>query len=466
MEVYDSLGMMVMAESFDMWIYPKCKNGYARFFREWADKDVENLVLNHRNHPSLVMWSIGNEIPEQWSEEGRQISIRLQGICHALDPSRPVTQGLDRVDNALSSGFAQAMDVPGFNYRVHRYLPGIERLHQGFLLGSETASTVSSRGVYKFPVEYSNHKTYDDGQCNGYDSEWCSWSNLPEIDFMAMDDLPFTIGQFVWTGFDYLGEPTPYDGYWPSRSSYFGICDLAGMPKDRYYLYRSQWNKEEHTIHLLPHWTWSERKGKQTPVYCYTDYPTAELFVNGKSQGKITKATSEQVNFYNADVVKHTPQTIFDRYRLRWNDVRYEPGELKVVVYDEQGNRAGEQVLRTAGKPTAMKTTVWTQNGDQTLRADGDDLAYVTVSLVDKAGNEIPDATDQLSFEVTGAGKFRAVCNGDATSTEVFTNPTMRLFAGKLVVTVQAGQKPGKLQLTIRDKSRRVKAKTISIDVK
>ena len=281
-----------------------------------------------------------------------------------------------------------------------------------------------------------------------------------------MDDLPFTIGQFVWTGFDYLGEPTPYDGYWPSRSSYFGICDLAGMPKDRYYLYRSQWNKEEHTIHLLPHWTWAERKGKQTPVYCYTDYPTAELFVNGKSQGKITKATSEQVNFYNADVVKHTPQTIFDRYRLRWNDVRYEPGELKVVVYDEQGNRAGEQVLRTAGKPTAMKTTVWTQNGDQTLRADGDDLAYVTVSLVDKAGNEIPDATDQLSFEVTGAGKFRAVCNGDATSTEVFTNPTMRLFAGKLVVTVQAGQKPGKLQLTIRDKSRRVKAKTISIDVK
>jgi beta-galactosidase len=466
MEVYDSLGMMVMAESFDMWIYPKCKNGYARFFREWADKDVENLVLNHRNHPSLVMWSIGNEIPEQWSEEGRQISIRLQGICHALDPSRPVTQGLDRVDNALSSGFAQAMDVPGFNYRVHRYLPGIERLPQGFLLGSETASTVSSRGVYKFPVEYSNHKTYDDGQCNGYDSEWCSWSNLPEIDFMAMDDLPFTIGQFVWTGFDYLGEPTPYDGYWPSRSSYFGICDLAGIPKDRYYLYRSQWNKEEHTIHLLPHWTWAERKGKQTPVYCYTDYPTAELFVNGKSQGRITKATSEQVNFYNADVVKHTPQTIFDRYRLRWNDVRYEPGELKVVVYDEQGNRAGEQVLRTAGKPTAMKTTIWTQNGDQTLRADGDDLAYVTISLVDKAGNEIPDATDQLSFEVTGAGKFRAVCNGDATSTEVFTNPTMRLFAGKLVVTLQAGQKPGKLQLTIRDKSRRVKAKTISIDVK
>ena len=466
MEVYDSLGMMVMAESFDMWIYPKCKNGYARFFRQWAEKDVENLVLNHRNHPSLVMWSIGNEIPEQWSEEGRQISIRLQGICHVLDPSRPVTQGMDRVDNALSSGFAQAMDVPGFNYRVHKYLPGIERLPQGFLLGSETASTVSSRGVYKFPVEYSNHKTYDDGQCNGYDSEWCSWSNLPEIDFMAMDDLPFTIGQFVWTGFDYLGEPTPYDGYWPSRSSYFGICDLAGLPKDRYYLYRSQWNTGEHTIHLLPHWTWPGREGEVTPVYCYTNYPTAELFVNGKSQGKITKATSEQVNFYNANVEKHTPQTIFDRYRLRWNNVRYEPGELKVVVYDEQNNRVGEQVVRTAGKPTALKLDVWTQQGN-TLKADGEDLAYVTVSLVDKRGIEVPMADDQLTFEVKGAGSFRAVCNGDATSTEVFTEPTMRLFNGKLVVTVQAADHAGKLQLTVRDKSNsRVKASTVSIDVR
>ena len=466
MEVYDSLGMMVMAESFDMWIYPKCKNGYARFFREWADKDITNLVLNHRNHPSLVMWSIGNEIPEQWSEEGRQISNRLQGICHALDPSRPVTQGMDRVDNALSSGFAQVMDVPGFNYRVHKYLPGIERLQQGFLLGSETASTVSSRGVYKFPVEYSSHKTYDDGQCNGYDSEWCSWSNLPEIDFMAMDDLPFTIGQFVWTGFDYLGEPTPYDGYWPSRSSYFGICDLAGLPKDRYYLYRSVWNADEHTIHLLPHWTWPGREGQVTPVYCYTDYPSAELFVNGKSQGRITKATSEQVNFRNANIEKHTPQTIFDRYRLRWNDVRYEPGELKVVVYDEQGLKAGEQTLRTAGRPSAIKLEVWTQGGGQQLRADGEDLAYVTVSLVDKRGVEVPTATDQLTFEVKGAGQFRGVCNGDATSTEVFTNPTMRLFAGKLVVTVQAGQKPGKLQLTVRDKSRKLKAQTVTFDVK
>ena len=467
MEVYDSLGMMVMAESFDMWIYPKCKNGYARFFNEWADRDMENLVLNHRNHPSLVMWSIGNEIPEQGSIEGRELAVRMQDICHRLDPSRPVTQGLDRVDNALSSGFAQVMDIPGFNYRLHRYVAGFEKLPQGFLLGSETASTVSSRGVYKFPVEYSNHKTYDDGQCNGYDTECCWWSNLPDDDFMAMDDLPYTIGQFVWTGFDYLGEPTPYDGYWPSRSSYFGICDLAGLPKDRYYLYRSVWNSDEHTIHLLPHWTWPGREGEVTPVYCYTDYPTAELFLNGKSQGKITKVGRDKATFVTTDTQNPAanPER-YDRYRLRWNDVRYEPGELRVVVYDEQGNRVGEQVLRTAGKPTALKAEVWTQNGDRTLRAYGDDLAYVTISLVDKAGNEIPDAADQLTFDVKGAGRFRAVCNGDATSTEVFTNPTMRLFAGKLVVTLQAADYAGKLQLTIRDKSRRVKPQTIMLEVK
>ena len=169
MEVCDSMGMMVMAESFDMWIYPKCKNGYALNFKEWADKDIENLVRNHRNHPSIVMWSIGNEIPEQWSEEGRDISKHLQDICHKLDPTRPVTQGMDQAEAALSSGFAQVMDVPGFNYRVHKYDKNIRQLPNGFLLGSETASTVSSRGVYKFPVEVSDSKTYPDGQCSSYD---------------------------------------------------------------------------------------------------------------------------------------------------------------------------------------------------------------------------------------------------------------------------------------------------------
>ena len=439
MEVYDSLGMMVMAESFDMWIYPKCKNGYARFFKEWSGRDMENLVRNHRNHPSLVMWSIGNEIPEQWSQEGVYHARRLQDICHRLAPSIPVTQGMDRVDAALKSGFAQSMDVPGFNYRVQKYDGAIGQLPQGFLLGSETASTVSSRGVYKFPVKYSSHQTYADGQCSSYDTEYCSWSNLPDDDFILQDDRPWTIGQFVWTGFDYLGEPTPYDGYWPSRSSYFGICDLAGLPKDRFFLYRSQWNKTDHTIHLLPHWTWPGREGQITPVYCYTDYPEAELFVNGKSQGRRTK---------NTNIKAIGKEDNLDRYRLRWNEVVYEPGELKVIVYDEGGMKAGEQVLRTAGKAACMKL----DSDRKELTADGDDLAYVTISLTDKAGNELPDATDQLEFRVTGAGTFRGVCNGDATSLEPFTQPRMKLFSGKLVVTLQSGNKTGMLRLDVIDK--------------
>ena len=471
MDICDSLGMMVMAESFDMWQYPKCKNGYARFFDEWAEKDITNLVKANRNHPSIVMWSIGNEIPEQNSEIGRQISIRLQGLCHALDPTRPVTQGMDRAEQALKSGMAQAMDVPGFNYRVHKYQTNIEQLPQGFLLGSETASTVSSRGIYKFPVEVTDNSRYAswapgydpnaiktaDGQCSSYDVEYCSWSNLPDDDWVWQDDYPWVIGEFVWTGFDYLGEPTPYDEYWPSRSSYFGICDLAGLPKDRYYLYRSKWrsaegrsqgeNKDEHTIHLLPHWTWPGRKGQVTPVYCYTDYPEAELFVNGKSQGRIKKNPKERL----------------DRYRLRWNNVKYEPGELKVIIFDEMGKNCGEKTVYTAGKPAQLKLDVWTQS--EGLIADGEDLAFVTVSLVDKNGTLIPDAADQLTFTVKGAGTFRAVCNGDATSLESFTKPTMKLFNGQLVVVVQAGKTPGDLTLTVNDAKRKF-TKTINIPVK
>ena len=457
MDVCDSLGMMVMAESYDMWIYPKCKNGYARFFKEWSDKDMTNLVLANRNHPSIIMWSIGNEIPEQWSEEGRQISVRLQGICHALDPSRPVTQGMDKAELALGSGFAQAMEVPGFNYRVHKYQNNIEKLPQGFLLGSETASTVSSRGVYQFPVvaeavdtESSElRKHHYNGQCSSYDVQYCSWSNLPDDDWVWQDDKDWVIGEFVWTGYDYLGEPSPYDEYWPSRSSYFGICDLAGLPKDRYYLYRSKWQKGDHTIHLLPHWTWGkERRGQVTPVYCYTDYPTAELFVNGKSQGKISKNPKERL----------------DRYRLRWNDVKYEPGKLRVVVYDEQGRQAGEQIVSTAGKPSKLKLDVWTQHDAEWLKADGEDLAFITVSLTDAKGTIIPDANDQLTFEVSGAGRFEAVCNGDATSLESFKKPTMKLFSGQLVVVVRSDKKAGNLTLKVKDSQRKI-SETITLKI-
>lgn len=462
MEVCDSMGMMVMAESFDMWIYPKCKNGYAKFFDNWSDRDITNLVLNHRNHPSVIMWSIGNEIPEQWSIEGREISRHLQDICHRLDPTRPVTQGMDNAEKAIASGFAKVMDVPGFNYRVYKYDTSIKNLPQGFLLGSETASTVSSRGIYKFPVNITDNGVYSDGQCSSYDTEYCSWSNLPEADFLMEDDRNYNIGQFVWTGFDYLGEPTPYDTYWPSRSSYFGICDLAGLPKDRFYLYRSVWNKEKHTLHILPHWTWPGREGKVTPVFVYTDYPSAELFVNGKSQGRVYKqsysvaaasANTEKPQLENMDMLR--------RYRLMWDKVKYEPGEIKVVAYNANGEKAEEKMICTAGKPSKLEVKA----DRNEIKADGNDLAFVTISLTDKKGNLIPDGSDELTFDVQGAGSFKAACNGDATSLESFTQPQMKLFSGKLVVIVESNGKKGEILLTVKDKKlgKTVKTKIIAI---
>ena len=452
MEVCDSMGMMVMAESFDMWLYPKCRNGYALHFRDWAERDIRNLILNHRNHPSIIMWSIGNEIPEQWSIEGRQISRHLQNLCHQLDPTRPVTQGMDRAEDALRSGFASVMDIAGFNYRVHKYDDNIAALPSGILLGSETASTVSSRGVYDpsctsprevTPITDPNSPLQ--GQCTSYDTDYCSWSNLPEADFIMMDDRPWTIGQFVWTGFDYLGEPTPYDEYWPSRSSYFGICDLAGLPKDRYYLYRSQWNKTDHTLHILPHWNW--RKGQTIPVMVYTDYPEVELFLNGRSLGRQHK---QAYTIAPGPADKLKPQTespqLLRRYRLIWDSVTYAPGTLRAVAYDAQGRRAMERTLRTAGSPSRLTL----QPDRTTLRADGDDLSFITVSLVDSRGTLCPDADDRVEFTVTGAGTLRGLCNGDATSLESFTGDAMHLFHGQLVLVVQSTTTPGTITITAR----------------
>ena len=416
MEVCDSMGMMVMAESFDAWKDPKVENGYNRFYDEWWRKDLSNLIRGHRNHPSIVMWSIGNEIPEQWKKEGAERARAMTDYCHSLDPTRPVTCGVDNPKGGTESGFYASTDVPGFNYRTFLYDELISRMPQGFILGSETTSTVSSRGVYKFPVEEKKMATYDDGQCSSYDVECCGWSNLPDVDLEAQDDKPYTIGQFIWTGIDYLGEPTPYYSYWPSRSSYFGAVDLAGLPKDRYYLYRAQWNKRSHTLHLLPHWTWPGREGQVTPVYCYTDYPEAELFVNGKSQGR-----------RKADKNGH-----LDRYRLRWNDVVYEPGELKVVAYDADGKVAEERKVNTAGEPAKLEVEL-----EEEALGENTRLYYYVVSMKDKDGNLCPDADDEITFDVTGGAVFRAVCNGDATSLESFTKPTMKLFHGQLVLTVE-----------------------------
>ena len=429
LELCDEMGFMFLAESFDEWAKPKVKNGYNRFFNEYAEKDVVNLVHATRNHPSIVMWSSGNEVPDQWGTEGVKRAKWLQDIFHREDPTRPVTVGMDQVKATIESGFGALLDVPGLNYRVHLYEEAYEKFPQGFLLGSETASTVSSRGIYKFPVEKASMKTYDDFQSSSYDLEYCSWSNLPDDDFVLQDDKPWVIGEFVWTGFDYLGEPTPYDEVWPSRSSYFGINDLAGLPKDRYYLYRSRWNTTDETLHLLPHWNWEGREGEITPVFVYTSYDSAELFLNGKSLG-IQKKTNV------------TPQ---NRYRLMWMDVKYEPGTLKVVALDDDGNPVAKKEVKTAGKPHKILL----DSDVKTIKANGEDLAYVTVSVVDKNGIPCPTATNQLNFKVKGNGEFKAACNGDATSLELFHLPTMKLFSGKLVVLVESTEEAGEIELKV-----------------
>ena len=429
LELCDEMGFLFLAESFDEWKRPKVKNGYNLYFDNWAEKDVVNLIHATRNHPCIVMWSSGNEVPDQWGSEGVKRAKWLQNIFHREDPTRPVTVGMDQVKTVMENGFGAIMDIPGLNYRVNLYEEAYKRFPQGFLLGSETASTVSSRGVYKFPVKEFKDKTYDDLQCSSYDLEACNWSNIPEVDFEMQDDKPWVIGEFVWTGFDYLGEPTPYDNFWPSRSSYFGICDLAGLPKDRYYLYRSRWNTEDETLHILPHWTWPGREGEVTPVFVYTNYSSAELFVNGKSQG----------------IQKKSKNSKLDRYRLMWMNVKYEPGTIKVVAFDDKGKTVAEKSVSTAGKPYTLKL-----EADRTqIKADGEDLSYVTVSVVDKKGNLCPTATNQLKFSTKGAGKFRAVCNGDATSLEMFHLPTMKAFSGKLVITMQSSDNAGNIELIV-----------------
>lgn len=445
-ELCDEMGFMMMLEPFDEWDIAKCDNGYHRFFNEWAEKDMVNMLRQYRNNPCVVMWSIGNEVPTQWSPEGYKVAKFLQDICHREDPTRPVTCGMDQVKSVLANGFAAMLDIPGLNYRAHLYDEAYERLPQNIILGSETSSTVSSRGVYKFPVERKAGAMYDDHQSSSYDLEYCNWSNIPDIDFARAEDHEWTIGQFVWTGFDYLGEPSPYDtNAWPNHSSMFGIIDLASIPKDRYYLYRSVWNKEAETLHILPHWNWEGREGEKTPVSVYTNYPSAELFINGKSYGRQTK---------------HKNGTVENRYRLMWHDAVYQPGEVRVVAYDEQGNPVAEKTVRTAGKPHHIELVT----DCSSLQADGKDLAYVTLRIVDKDGNLCPNDGRLVSFKVKGAGKYRASANGDPTCLDLFHKPEMHAFGGMLTVIVQSGEKTGEIELQATAKG--IKTETIRIPVK
>lgn len=449
----DEMGLMMMVEPFDEWDVAKCTNGYHLYFDEWAEKDMMNMLHQFRNNPSVVMWSIGNEVPTQCSPDGYRVARFLQDICHREDPTRLCTCGMDRVDCILPNGFGAMIDVPGLNYRTFRYKDAFEALPQGFVLGSETASTVSSRGVYKLPAQKRFSAVDDDHQCSAYDLDACSWSNVPDIDFALADAYPWTLGQFVWTGFDYLGEPSPYDkNAWPNHSSMFGIIDLASIPKDRFYLYRSVWNKVDHTLHLLPHWNWNGHEGELIPIYVYTDSPSAELFLNGVSQGVRTKEVLP------ADVRGLQDEKFEQCYRLRW-DVPYTPGELSAVALDAQGRSLGKVSICTAGRPHHLVL----EPSRREIVADGADLCYVTVSVVDKNGNLCPGDARELYFKVKGAANFMAAANGDPTCLDAFNEPHMHCFGGKLTVILRSGESAGVAALEVGGQG--IKPSKLTVDV-
>jgi beta-galactosidase len=431
-ELCDEMGFMLMIEPFDDWSFrPKCKNGYGSIFNEWAERDMENMIHHYRNNASVVMWSIGNEVPSQWGPDGVSELSFLQNIIHREDPTRPVTCGMDQIGAVLDNGFAASLDIPGFNYKPGYYDKAYEMLPQKLVLGTETASTVSSRGIYKFPMEMKSQAEYADNQSSSYDLEYCYWSNIPDIDFAADDDKTWLLGQFVWTGFDYLGEPTPYDtDAWPSHSSLFGIIDLASIPKDRYYLYRSVWNNKSNTLHILPHWNWEGHEGETIPVVVYTSYPKAELFINGISQG----------------IRENNDSTVLNRYRLMWKDTKYEPGEIKVIAYDKNNNAVDQKIIKTTGKAHHL---VLTPN-KSVLAKGAEDLMYITVQVADKDGNIVPTDTRKITFSVTGNATFEATANGDPTCLLPFQEPQMNLFSGAATLIVRSTQTPGIAKITAK----------------
>ena len=449
-DLCDEMGMMMMVEPFDVWNWGKTENDYSVEFNEWWKWDISNMVKHYRNNACVMLWSSGNEVWNQVLPDGIEIVTKLQALFHELDPTRPVTNGMDQAMYVIHNGFGAAVELPGFNYRTSRYIEGYENLPQKMILGSETASTVSSRGVYKTPAIIQPDKLYSDNQSSGYDVEYCAWSGLPEQDFQLQDDYNWTLGQFVWTGFDYLGEPSPYDtDAWPSHSSYFGIIDLASLPKDRYYLYRSQWNKKEATLHVLPHWNWN--KGDLVPVFCYTSYESAELFVNGKSYGKLRFATKEEserlakgeiiegvsrmpeVSEFEVPVWGSAPRPeLLPRYRLMWFDVPYEAGEITVVAYDENGKEAARETIKTAGEPDHLEV-IWANESE-----NPEELCYMMVKVVDKDGNLCPKANNLISYEGEG---FVAAANGDAACLDSFVEPKMHAFAGQCTFILKKGWK-------------------------
>ncbi|QJE01827.1 DUF4982 domain-containing protein [Massilia forsythiae] len=450
LDLADRMGFLVLDEAFDTWREQKTPNDYHTLFDAWHEKDLRAMIRRDRNHPSIVAWSIGNEIPEQGRSEGWKLAARLAEIAHGEDRTRPVTAAYNHVASGYN-GFQNAVDLFGYNYKPGEYAKFHASAPHIPLVGTETASTVSSRGEYFFPVSDDQSKGQANFQVSSYDLSAPRWAMPPDVEFRGQDDNPFVAGEFVWTGFDYLGEPTPYNSdatnllnftdpaqqgrmareladlkkiAVPSRSSYFGIVDLAGFRKDRFYLYQARWRPDLPMAHLLPHWTWPERVGQVTPVHLYTSGDEAELFLNGKSLGRKRRGPRD--------------------YRLRWDDVVYQPGTLRAVSY-KNGKPWAEDSVATAGAPARL-----TLAADRAaLHADGADLAFVTVRIVDRQGRPAPRASNRIRFSLSGPGRIVATDNGDATSFESFQSPQRNAYNGMAlaIVRTRAGE-DGRMVLT------------------
>ncbi len=439
LDLCDRMGMLVQVEAFDCWEKGKAENDYARHFPEWHEKDLRTMIRRDRNHPSVVMWSIGNETREMKKKEDAPVSRMLADIARSEDATRPVTFGCN-APQAGFNGFQKTVDLFGYNYKPHLYEKFREENPDQPFYGSETASTVSSRGEYFFPV--SDDKSKGSGgwfQVSSYDLTAPPWANNPDIEFAAQDKYPWVFGEFVWTGFDYIGEPTPYNQdktnllnfsdpeerkrmeeelkklgeNIPPRSSYFGIVDLCGFKKDRFYIYQARWRPELPMVHILPHWNWPERIGEVTPVHVYTSGDEAELFLNGTSLGRKKKGEYE--------------------YRLRWDDVVYKPGELKVVAY-KNGKPWAEETMKTTG--AAAKLDLVADRAE--IAADGSDLSFITVQVSDKEGRLVPRSHNTVRFSISGPGEIIAVGNGDPTSHESFQALERKVFNGLALVVVRS----------------------------
>lgn len=435
LEFCDRLGLVVMDEAFDMWRIPKVPNGYSKYFPEWSERDVRDFARRDRNHPSVIMWSIGNEIGEQGRPNGWEEARRLSGFFRQEDPSRPTTAGFNNWEQAIRNKLADEVDIPGFNYKPMFYERILADHPNWIIVGAESASTVSSRGVYHLPIEkYEKHPSL---QLTSYDVIVPMWATLPDTEFEAQDKLPQVLGEFVWTGFDYLGEPTPYHAGrnreaandWPSRSSYFGMVDLAGFPKDRYYLYQSRWTTKP-MVHVLPHWNWAGYEGKLIPVFVYTNGEEVELFLNGKSLGK-KKRFGEPVTLPAGPNVSPDRKFV-SKYRLQW-EVPYEAGALKAVAY-QGGKAAASMEVKTAGP--AARIRLIPDRG--VIQADGEDLAFITARIEDEQGNLVPGADNLIVFDVTGAGHREAVDNGNAASEEPFQAGQRKAFNGLALLIVRS----------------------------